>query len=684
MVALPRPAQAALLYAALAIVCFWPLPLHLSDRVVGNLGEDTWQQIWNIWWIKTAWSSGRLNFYFTPLLYYNQGAALYLHDLAPVAGLLGVLLSPLAGNVASFNLAMIVFTILAALGAYLLTYALTGSHAGALLAGALFALSPDRIAHIVAGTPGLVSVAGIPLYVLALHQAAETGRPRWFAGVALSLALALASTWYYVLFLGLFAIQYGLARLIFPPAQVGRPRLARRLAVAAIASLLVVLPPFLVVARSATTPIPLSTALASAARFSADPLAFLLPSSFHPLFGPAVAPLRARLIKSAAEGNVYLGYAAIALAAVAVWFRREARLWLALAAINLLLALGPTLTLGGQTVRWPGGQPVRLPYAYLIDLPLVRIARVPARLSVLVSLCLAVLAAYGARELLRRLPPRRAWALLGAATLVCAVEYLPVALPQGQPLEVPAYFDELRADARPFGIFELPLAPRPSAQAARMYYQTIHGKAIYGGYLSRAIRYDVGEAIGERLDAADLPRVLATAGFRQVVLYKAQLSPGDLARYAKQFGALPLARDDPQVRVYRIPPVTHEVLLQPTQGWYAEEQAPGARFRWMRSPATLAVIASDAMPATFSFQLYNAARDESTVDVLVSGRLVGSARATKGRRVLIGPIDLPAGVSEITIAVREPNLSATILVGPNDRREISLALADLRVLPLSR
>jgi len=168
MVALPRPAQAALLYAALAIVCFWPLPLHLSDRVVGNLGEDTWQQIWNIWWIKTAWSSGRLNFYFTPLLYYNQGAALYLHDLAPIAGLLGVLLSPLAGNVASFNLAMIVFTILGALGAYLLAYALTDAAASpAQLDLISYALSyramPERyrgIAPTIAGLNGRWAVPG--------------------------------------------------------------------------------------------------------------------------------------------------------------------------------------------------------------------------------------------------------------------------------------------------------------------------------------------------------------------------------------------------------------------------------------------------------------------------------------------------------------------------------------------
>jgi len=189
------------------------------------------------------------------------------------------------------------------------------------------------------------------------------------------------------------------------------------------------------------------------------------------------------------EASVHVGLAIIAVCAYA-WHRRRAHpvphlgFWLCLAAFFFVMSLGPNLHVAGSEVRL--GPPIRfmgrddvnwlaLPYAWLwVLFPPWRLAGVPVRMMVMVQLVAAVLASAGVRAMLAE---RRGW-LLAAALLVTAIEYWPAPMRLTDPA-VPAYVEELR-DLPGGAVLDL-----ASNAPLAMYYQTIHGKPIAFGYISR-------------------------------------------------------------------------------------------------------------------------------------------------------------------------------------------------------
>jgi hypothetical protein len=188
-----------------------------------------------------------------------------------------------------------------------------------------------------------------------------------------------------------------------------------------------------------------------------------------------------------------LGFVALALGAYALWrLRREryVRFWAFTGVLMWLLTLGPVLQVLGRTEFTAFGVNVPLPYLLVYRLPLLSIMRTPARLTVLVMLALAVLAAFALVWLTRRdATARRVPALLSAVAvavpLLIAFEYLAVPFPTVPPgWNVPIYQHMAQEPGR-FAVLELPLRPFSDYMA----YQTIHGKPLVGGYLSRQPPY---------------------------------------------------------------------------------------------------------------------------------------------------------------------------------------------------
>jgi hypothetical protein len=109
---------------------------------------------------------------------------------------------------------------------------------------------------------------------------------------------------------------------------------------------------------------------------------------------------------------------------------------------------------------------------------------------VMVTVALAVLFALALRSLRERYPARRgalAWGV--GAALVFELFPAPRTLSTAV---VPRIYDRVAADPRPMvTVLELPFGLRDgtssfgSFTARTLFYQTAHGKAIFGGYLSR-------------------------------------------------------------------------------------------------------------------------------------------------------------------------------------------------------
>jgi len=127
---------------------------------------------------------------------------------------LSVIASPiywLTGNlVITYNLVLLLTFPLCAMAMYALVYRLTGSAAGAFVAGLAFAFAPYRISQL----PHIQMLATFwaPLALLGLHAYVETGRPRWLVLYAASWVLQGASNGYALV---MFSFLVGLWTLWF-------------------------------------------------------------------------------------------------------------------------------------------------------------------------------------------------------------------------------------------------------------------------------------------------------------------------------------------------------------------------------------------------------------------------------------------------------------------------------------
>jgi hypothetical protein len=216
-----------------------------------------------------------------------------------------------------------------------------------------------------------------------------------------------------------------------------------------------------------------------------DALAFLMPNPNHQLFG---ASAHEWLQRERADGFAE-NAAALTMVApivIALGFRRFRALpprWTFLAAFFALLALGPFVWVGGWNTRIP------TPWALLRYVPGIGLVRSPSRFAVVVIMAVAVLFALALTALQRRYPRGRGALLAGVGALLL-FELAPLPRPLFS-AEIPRVFRTIADDPRDIRVLELPTGLRDGTLstgnygASAQFHQTLHGKAIFGGYLSR-------------------------------------------------------------------------------------------------------------------------------------------------------------------------------------------------------
>jgi hypothetical protein len=210
-----------------------------------------------------------------------------------------------------------------------------------------------------------------------------------------------------------------------------------------------------------------------------DLATLVLGNPFHPIWGAAIQRLYATVGIDPIEGVTWLGVVPIVLLA-ATWRawrdRPHARLWAVVAAVFFVWALGSDLrVLDARTGLY-------LPEVLLRFVPVAANARMPGRAIVLVYLSLAVLVAIA----LASLRDRRLRVLVAAVLLL---EALPFRLPLFA-IDRPHVYMSL-ASLPAGGVLEIPLGVRDGFgerggfDSRVLYYQTIHGKPIVGGFVAR-------------------------------------------------------------------------------------------------------------------------------------------------------------------------------------------------------
>ena len=215
-----------------------------------------------------------------------------------------------------------------------------------------------------------------------------------------------------------------------------------------------------------------------------DVLAYLMPNPLHP-WAPAwwLTWLSSRP-NGLVENVASLSWVALLIVAYAWWKTRQRPHvgWVAFSVFFAVLALGPFVKFAAIDTYVP------TPWALLRYVPIIGSARMPTRLAVLASLGVSMLLAMAVQQLRQRSTrPHVVFALVGTLLLF---ELWP-----GPRLLADAHispvFQTIADDPRPVRVLNLPfglhdgLGGRGAQKSISQYQQTVHGKPLAGGYLSR-------------------------------------------------------------------------------------------------------------------------------------------------------------------------------------------------------
>ena len=496
-----RAGAVVISYAALSVTATWPLARHFTTHAVGSahwgsveLFYETPVNLWNLWWFRHAVIDLRQSPFECQTIFYPFGADLRYHTLAPLHGLVGVVLQSGLSLASTQNLLLLLNLVASGVAAYLLARQLGLRARGSFLAGAIFAFSPGVFAHLYVGHFELLSTFWLPAGLLIFLRLIECERMPWGKAVGLGLVFigAAYTSFYYVVYL---------AELVGLAAIVGWKRSARRVVVKAMAVAAVVgcvgTAPVLWAFVGPDAPEPVRPTASDLDRFAGDVTAFFVPSFTHPLLAGPLTGVHDRIhhtwlgagtrpvrFNPPQETTLFVGFSVLTMALCAIAWRRRLAASTGLAIVVAItfgvLALGAHLRIYGTATSVP------LPGGLLPLIPLVGLARAPGRCIVVVMLGMGILAGTGWEQIRLRVVR---WGLIA----LLAMEYAATPLPLFS-THLPEVYDRLAADPRSFAVLEIPFGLRDGLQAVgepddtQIFAQTRHRHPIVGGMVSRLSR----------------------------------------------------------------------------------------------------------------------------------------------------------------------------------------------------
>lgn len=511
-------------YLLLAVLLTWPTAGHLATHLPGDGGDDP-AIAWNLWWVKYALLNRAQSPFYTDYLFYPVGVNLAFYTLTVWNAVTALPITLTVNVVTASNLHMFFSFATGAYGTFLLVrYVLTPTlpSAGRLdigpnrltparnliwlsaaISGGFNAFASSNLFYVSLGQFNIASTHWIPFAVL--YTLRTRRQPRQLKNPLIAALFLTMQTWsemtyasFLLIFIGLywtywliengvryirreetdfFLFRWHLRNLAVTGAAFGlgiRPILAHMLPDMQIEG------DFLVEGSG------------FAETFSADLLGFFVPTLHHPWFGHLVTFTD---ITAYDKGqHIYLGFILIGLLAIttAVGFRiPELRFWLIATAIFALLALGPIITINGQSTAIPG------PFVIFQHLPFFKGNRYPSRYSVMLILSLAPVAGFGLAWIGSKLLQSKSsvWSftalvLIGALFLF---EHLSIPLPQSD-MRPPPLYQRIAAGAANGTLLDIPFAwrngfritgPLTTQFMFGQFYQTVHQKRLLQGNTSR-------------------------------------------------------------------------------------------------------------------------------------------------------------------------------------------------------
>lgn len=461
---------AFLAYLAITIALTWPLARHLTDATPTYWG-DTRTTVWILAWDAHVLSRDPTDLFQAPVFHPEPDALAYTEPNLTLALPAAPIIWATGNPYLAYNLLFLLAFPLSGLAAFLLSYELTLDRSAAFVSGAAFAFAPYWFGHIIASTLlKLVLAPWLPLAALGTIRWLRGRGVRWLAAASGSLVMAALQSWYVGVVTGIVIAITAVVVVLARQATGGRRRGFQTVAALTIAAALIVpysLPYLRVRDRDPAVERPLAQQKIRSARASS----YLSAPPDNTMYGSATRRWRAQ--QPSLESNLFPGIVVVLLAAggAAALRRRTDRPGVLIAL--LITASGVVLSLGGAE----SGPKRFLPWSLLHEtLPVFRSLGAPARSHVLTIMGLALLAAFGVRELLWKVRMR----LPVAACLVLLMAFEGAALPRAlgpAPKPEPIYRS---LAGRPGGVLELPTITYDASTDSARVFGDPYNTLIYG------------------------------------------------------------------------------------------------------------------------------------------------------------------------------------------------------------
>ena len=480
-------------YTVLAVIVTWPALVHLRDQVLGDYPGDNFQFLWALWYTAHAIFDLHSSPFFDPDIYFPFGFSLFrnLGEVSPATILASVPLTRCLGEVATYNLLIIISFALTGFGTFLLARELRAGFPGALVAGIGVGFCAYHFAH-AAGHLSLASTQWIPFFFLYLERTLR--KPTIQSGILLGLFYALSAlvSWYYASLLPIAAVLYLSFRFNYFKEPKRLVRVIKPGLVAAACAAVLILPfavPYVLALKQGTMEM---RSVEESQAFSASVADFFIPPIRHLLWGHWVA----QHWRSGANGlwgewELYLGTLILPLALLGILYSKNRRITAGLIAMGVgafLLALGPTLyfvhpsPLHGAANLAPLSH-IPLPVMALKEIPPFSFLRGWARMGFFLELAMSLLAAKGCTYLLD-LIGHRSMARYAVALTIVGLATLDSIVFLGMASVAPRSVDRwLAAQPGKFPVMEYPI-PEYAYSGPAMYSTRLTGKQIIMGYAS--------------------------------------------------------------------------------------------------------------------------------------------------------------------------------------------------------
>jgi hypothetical protein len=427
--------------------------MDLDGVIIGD-DADVYINPWADWWSLKAWREPDISLWQTDYLFYPQGANLTFHSFSHLNTLVSLGLRGLFGVLPAYNLTIVLNIALSGIAMFHLGRYLTGSDFAGILAGVVFAFNSH--AQYQSAHPVLVSIWCFPWLTVCFMRAVRENSIKWAFAAALVVFMGTLASTILLVLMGMWIVF--LVLFMFLSSQWPKPtwRLLISFGLACTLLNLGLLYPLL-----------------SEAFFKGDSSFLMVPEESIRM--DIITILIPHWYFWHVRG-LYIGILPFYLGMLAFsGRRRESRLWWLLLIISFLFAIGPKPEILGYQID------VTLPWTLAV-IPLLRNTY---RVGVLLSLALAMLAAYGWVVFKERLPHSKGRPV--AALLVLAAVYIDytAALFPSTPIHVSKFYTEF-LDEAPDDVI-LAVLPNGRQEGKRhLYYQTIHERKITGGVVSRA------------------------------------------------------------------------------------------------------------------------------------------------------------------------------------------------------